>query len=215
MVKVAGAARGVWRLMLLALIAALCVITGPVAAAGAVSAVPAGAAPATTTSAGFTYDPSTPWAGVEQRATDGDIGSASGSTDAPRPETDAGVAAEDVPQLATYGGGETSGVLVRSDGSATDLTSGLKGPSALLPKPRPGMNGNIVGHVESHAAALMRQEGLDEAALWINRAPCGGPNGCAANLSRMVPQGSTLNVFVMPGGSAAEFEDWFIVTGTG
>ena len=94
MVKVAGAARGVWRLMLLALIAALCVITGPVAAAGAVSAVPAGAAPATTTSAGFTYDPSTPWAGVEQRAADGDIGSASGSTDAPRPETDAGVAAD-------------------------------------------------------------------------------------------------------------------------
>ena len=106
-------------------------------------------------------------------------------------------------------------MLVRADGTATNLTSGLDGPSALLPKPRPGMNGNIVGHVESHAAALMRQEGLDEATLWINRMPCGGPNGCMVNLSRMVPSGPTLNVFVTPGGSAGGLEDWIIVTGTG
>ena len=106
-------------------------------------------------------------------------------------------------------------MLVRSNGAATNLTSGLDGPSALLPKPRPGMNGNIVGHVESHAAALMRQEELGHATLWINRAPCRGPNGCMTNLSRMVPEGSTLDVFVAPGGSAAHFEDWFIVTGTG
>jgi hypothetical protein len=77
------------------------------------------------------------------------------------------------------------------------------------------MNGNIVGHVEAHAAAIMRTEGLEHATLWINRAPCGGFNGCAVNLSRMVPKGSTMTINVMEGGTAGSFDDMIIVTGTG
>lgn len=64
------------------------------------------------------------------------------------------------------------------------------------------MNGNIVGHVEAHAAALMRQEGLTNATLYINRMPCPAVNGCMVNLPRMVPRGSTLTIHVMPDGSA-------------
>jgi RHS repeat-associated protein len=136
----------------------------------------------------------------------GDLGAASG----------AGVAAEDAaPDLAAYAGGKTSGVLVRADGSQVPLESGYDGPALDLSKPRPGMNGNIVSHVEAHAAAIMRSEGLDDATLYINRMPCGGANGCMLNVSRMVPSGSTLNIYVMPQGSAGTFEDWINVTGTG
>jgi hypothetical protein len=43
----------------------------------------------------------------------------------------------------------------------------MDGPALGLPKPRLGMNGNIVGHVEAHASAIMRTEGLKKATLWI------------------------------------------------
>ena len=120
-----------------------------------------------------------------------------------------------VPDLPAYASGKTSGVLVRSDGSQVPLRSGMDGPALDLPKPRPNMNGNIVSHVEAHAAAIMRSEGLPDATLWMNRMPCGGSNGCLLNLSRMVPTGSTLNVYVMPEGSAGSFADWIIAAGTG
>ncbi|SRR5580765_52732 len=42
----------------------------------------------------------------------------------------AGVATETLPDLAAYGGGKTSGVLVRGDGTTTGITSGLNGPSS-------------------------------------------------------------------------------------
>ncbi len=124
-------------------------------------------------------------------------------------------ASDTLPDLAGYSGGKTSGVLVRSNGSQVELQSGMDGPALDLPKPRPGMNGNIVGHVEAHAAAIMRSEGLQDATLWINRMPCGGGNGCMLNISRMLPSGSTLNIYVMPDGSAGAFENWINVTGTG
>jgi hypothetical protein len=99
--------------------------------------------------------------------------------------------------------------------SQVPLESGYDGPALDLPKPRSGMNGNIVSHVEAHAAAIMQSEGLDEADLYINRMPCGGSNGCMLNVSRMVPSGSMLNIYVMPQGSEGAFEDWINVTGTG
>lgn len=120
-----------------------------------------------------------------------------------------------MPEFPAYGGGKTSGVLVRPDGSEVPLQSGRSGPALDLPKPRPGMNGRIVTHVEAHAAAIMRTEGLQDATLWINRMPCPEDNGCLVNLSRMVPTGSTLNVYVMENGSEGDFTDWFNVTGTG
>jgi len=77
------------------------------------------------------------------------------------------------------------------------------------------MNGNIVSHVEAHAAAITRSEGLDQATLYINRMPRGGLNGCMLNVSRMVPSGATMNIYVMTRGSAAAFEEWISVLGTG
>ena len=56
------------------------------------------------------------------------------------------------------------------------------------------MNGRIKSHVEAHTAAVMRQEGLAEATLYINRVPCPGKTGCDAMLSRMLPEGSRLRV---------------------
>ncbi len=125
-------------------------------------------------------------------------------------------AEEVVPDLVAYTGQRTSGVLVREDGTQVALQSGRNGGPALsLPKPRPGMNGNIVTHVEAHAAAIMRKEGLKSATLWINRMPCSSNNGCLYNVSRMVPTGSTLDIYVMPEGSSGPLLDWFKVTGTG
>ena len=126
-----------------------------------------------------------------------------------------GVETANVLDVPAYAGGKTSGAFVRSDGSVVDLVSGLSGPATGLSKPRPGMNGNIVGHVEAHAAAIMRNEGLTSAELWINRMPCGGSNGCMVNVSRMVPTGSTLTIHVIEGGTAGEYGDMIIVTGTG
>jgi hypothetical protein len=49
-------------------------------------------------------------------------------------------------------------------------------------------------HVEAHAASFMRQQGIDEATLYINRIPCPGKTGCDAMLSRMLPPGARLHV---------------------
>ena len=141
-------------------------------------------------------------------ADQGPIVNASDGTDSPTTE-------DVVPDLPAYAGGKTSGVLVRPDGTEVPLESGYNGPALDLPKPRPGMNGNIVSHVEAHASAIMRNDGLNEAFLYINRMPCPGVNGCLQNLSRMVPSGSTLNIYVMPQGSGGDLKDWIIVKGAG
>ncbi len=62
------------------------------------------------------------------------------------------------------------------------------------------MTNRIRSHVEAHAAALMRLGGIDRAALYINRGPCGGLTGCNAMLPRMLPEGAQLTVFG-PGGA--------------
>lgn len=76
-----------------------------------------------------------------------------------------------------------------------DLTSGYRGPSASMPRGTPGMNNRIKSHVEAHAAAVMRRDGLDEATLAINRTPCPGRTGCDAMLPRMLPPGAQLHVY--------------------
>lgn len=100
-------------------------------------------------------------------------------------------------------GGKTAGVLSTSVGDI-DLLSGQIGPAANFSKGMiPGRNGAIMWHVESHAAAAMRDLGLDEATLFINRLPCGPAQGwnmgCQFMLDRMVPVGSRLRV-IGPGG---------------
>ena len=61
------------------------------------------------------------------------------------------------------------------------------------------MHGNIKSHVEAHAAAIMREQGLRDATLYINRVPCPGGMGCGAMLPRMLPEGARLRI-VGPGG---------------
>lgn len=96
-----------------------------------------------------------------------------------------------------YSGGKVEGVLVRADGVETPLISGYNGPSRGV-RGIPRMNGNIKSHVEAHAAVIMRREGLSEATLWINKAPCvtNDPRslGCHAALPYMLPEGSKLRV---------------------
>jgi len=53
--------------------------------------------------------------------------------------------------------------------------------------------------VEAHTAAIMKEQGLGDATLYINRIPCPGPRGCAAMLPRMLPEGASLRV-IGPGG---------------
>jgi hypothetical protein len=95
------------------------------------------------------------------------------------------------------------------------MISGWHPPAAAMPKGTPGMNIVTKSHVEAHAAAVMRNEGLTEATLWINRSPCGGVTGCAAMLPRMVPRGSTLTIHVVPNGSAGSVAENLIIRGGG
>jgi hypothetical protein len=91
--------------------------------------------------------------------------------------------------------GKAEGVLRVGDEDIA-LKSGYKGPSAELPKPRPGMHGNILSHVEAHAAAVMRLQRVNKATLYINRIPCADakPPGCHLMLPRMLPEGAELTV---------------------
>jgi hypothetical protein len=92
--------------------------------------------------------------------------------------------------------GKAEGVL-RAGSDDVPLKSGYDGPSANLPKGTPGMHGNIKSHVEAHAAAVMRLEGVQQATLYINRIPCADarPPGCHLMLPRMLPEGAELTVF--------------------
>ncbi len=55
------------------------------------------------------------------------------------------------------------------------------------------MNRNIRSHVEAHASALMRQQKLDKATLYINQGPCPGKRSASAvrgeGLRRSAPIG--------------------------
>lgn len=110
--------------------------------------------------------------------------------------------------LPPYDGGKTQGFLVRPDGRETPLTSGYDGPSKGT-SGIPGMNGNIKSHVEAHAAAIMRDEKLDEATLYINRQPCPTKDprspGCDEALPKMLPPGAKLKV-VGPDGFEKTYE---------
>jgi hypothetical protein len=82
------------------------------------------------------------------------------------------------------------------------LISGRGEPSLLIRgQGLPGFNGNQLMHVEGHAAAYMRTNGLNEAVLDINKIPCiAGPGGgCNGLLPRMLPEGARLTVRY-PGG---------------
>ncbi len=95
-------------------------------------------------------------------------------------------------------GKKTSGVLSTSVGDF-EFISGINGPSSKFPnKTIPGRNAIIRTHVEAHAAATMRDLGIKEGVLYINRVPCGPAtgfrNGCEYMLPRMLPEGATMQV---------------------
>jgi len=92
----------------------------------------------------------------------------------------------------------TRGILVLEDGNHVPLSSGLNGPGRTMPKGSPGFDIVTRTHVEGHAAALMRQNSIQRAKLYINNQKiC--PN-CMKNLERMLPPGSALDVVTRDGG---------------
>lgn len=108
----------------------------------------------------------------------------------------------DVPILPEFAGGKTVG-LMRSSAGEAPLQSGWAGPAQSVPKGTPGFDIVTRTHVEGHAAAVMRQEALDAATLFINN-----PEvcvSCAKLLPRMLPSNSTLRV-VLPNGEVIIFK---------
>jgi hypothetical protein len=118
-------------------------------------------------------------------------GSGNPKVPAPRP----------VPSLPKYDGGKTSGVL-RFGESDVPLLSGKAGPGETLPKPAPGFNAITSTHVEGHAAAMMRQQGIKEATLYINNPKICLP--CRQNIEHMLPLGSKLTI-VLPDGTTVTY----------
>ena len=99
--------------------------------------------------------------------------------------------------IASYAGKKTEGVLETADGSYY-LKSGRQGPASKMPPGSSGFNGYTKTHVEGHAAALMHQQGLTEARVYVNNPKiC---SSCTRFLPRMLPPGSKLEV-VTPNGS--------------
>jgi hypothetical protein len=96
----------------------------------------------------------------------------------------------------------TRGILMTENG-VTPLRSGIEGPARGIPKGGAGFNIVTRTHVEGHAAAAMRSQGVKSGTLYINN-----PEICVACtklLPRMLPPGSQLKV-VLPDGSAVRFK---------
>jgi hypothetical protein len=108
------------------------------------------------------------------------------------------------PKLAPYiPGGKTSGIFVSPNDTTVELQSGYDGPAILMPEESAGFDSYTLGHVEGHAAALMRQQGMTEGTLYINN-----PEicvSCRKLLPKMLPPGATLRI-VLPDGTVTEFK---------
>jgi RHS repeat-associated protein len=101
------------------------------------------------------------------------------------------------PELPTYAGGKTLGVF-RGAAGDTPLRSGWSGPAESIPRGTSGFDIVTRTHVEGHAAAIMRQQGLMDGTVYINNPEiC---SSCGNLLPRMLPPGAELTV-VTPTGS--------------
>jgi hypothetical protein len=106
------------------------------------------------------------------------------------------------PSLPPYTGGKTSGVL-RTPEQAISLQSGWHGPALDIARGTSGFDIVTRTHVEGHAAAFMRLNGIKEATIHINNPTiC---SSCSQLLPRMLPPGSKLHV-VLPNGRVETFE---------
>ena len=56
-------------------------------------------------------------------------------------------------------GRPVTGVVDLGDQVLAPQMSGYDGPSARLPRPHPGMDRNLMAHVEAHTVAAMRENG--------------------------------------------------------
>jgi nucleic acid/nucleotide deaminase of polymorphic system toxin len=112
-------------------------------------------------------------------------------------------------------GDKTRGVFVANDGTETNLISGRGGPAERMPPKTPGMQSNmqIRTHVEAHAAALMREGGIQDATLYINNTPCSGVLGCHQMLPHMLPEDASLTVYFKD--ELNGVDDWVIRKYTG
>ena len=110
--------------------------------------------------------------------------------------------ADRVPHYGTKGT-KTTGVLALPSGRVLPpQDSGINGPAQRIPKPRPGMDGNLVTHVEAHSVASMREHNVTEATLYINREPCQYPGkrpgeewGCTLALPYMLRPDEKLTIY--------------------
>jgi hypothetical protein len=103
-------------------------------------------------------------------------------------------------RVPAYGGtGKKVSGILDAGGSQIDLVSGYTGPAQAIPFGTRGFNNIVRSHVEAHAAAVMRLNGLESASLYLNKAPCAWAQGCANMLPRMLPAGATLHIY-WPGG---------------
>jgi hypothetical protein len=107
-----------------------------------------------------------------------------------------------VPKLPPYQQGAKTEGVIRTPSGDVPLRSGRAGPATSLPKGSPGFNAITSTHVEGHAAAHMRQNGLQEATIYINNPRICLP--CRQNLAHMLPPDARLTV-VLPDGSSETF----------
>jgi hypothetical protein len=61
----------------------------------------------------------------------------------------------------------------------------------------------LTEHAEGHAAAVMRQRGMTDATLYLNKHPCRKPAGCHYNIEKALPRGSRLTVWVVNANGSA------------
>jgi hypothetical protein len=121
----------------------------------------------------------------------------------PDPKSKLPFMGETEPQLAPYTDGKTSGILRTQNLPPIELQSGYDGPALNMPEESSGFDGYTLSHVEGHAAALMRQLGIQEAWLEINNPEiC---DSCRELLKTMLPPGAILHV-KLPNGSEELFE---------
>ncbi len=98
-------------------------------------------------------------------------------------------------------GGKTYGVFETPQGRVM-LQSGYEGPAQSMPPGSAGFDRYTLSHVEGHAAAMMRQEGISEATLYINNPKiC---DNCSELLESMLPHGAKLHI-VLPDGTTQTF----------
>lgn len=101
--------------------------------------------------------------------------------------------------------GPTAGVLQGPGKPDTELVSGGKGgPASRMPAESPGFDAYTRRHVEGHAAAVMREEGMSRGTLYINH-PAGPCSSCGGLLNKMLPSGARLDIFVVPTGVTHTF----------